>query len=49
MDEFKDVVFSLLRSGNSIMTIRKILADLEAELKTAGHYIEAIKDADFRP
>ena len=49
MNELKQAVFSLLRSGKSVMEIRRMLADLEAELNNAGHYIEAIKDADFRP
>lgn len=49
MDEIREVVLGMLRTGQSTTEIKQDLMEIIQELKSLELYVKAIKEADFRP
>ena len=49
MEEIKQAVLVLLRAGINITAIQQSLIRVSDELKSAGVYMQAIKDSDKAP
>jgi ribosome-binding factor A len=49
MEEIKQAVLMLLRAGVNITAIQQSLIRVSDELKSAGVYMQAIKDSDKAP
>lgn len=49
MDEIKEGVLTALRNGWTIESVKDELLNIINELKAMDVYVQAIKDADFRP
>lgn len=49
MDEIRDVVLGMLRTGQSTTQIKQDLMEIIQELKSLELYAKAIQEANFRP
>ena len=49
MDQLRETVLRLMRSGHTTDTVCVFLDNIREELETAKDYIHAIEEANFRP